>query len=259
MQCTVLGSGAACPPAGKNSSGILINDQGRTILLDTGHGVASAVLTAHPDFDIDDIIITHMHADHFIDVLALRFRVTRDMDGLAGAPPRTTLHLPPGGIDTLEKILDAVTFPTDFCRNTFHVREYDPTETCTLGPLTVRFAAAQHYIPAWAIRVQGRSIDGSDASLTYSGDTTPSDLVTALAHDTDLFLCEATLQEPETGPNRGHSTPHQAAAMATDARAKRLLLTHFWYGTNLNDVRRSAAQTYTGPLQIADDGLQIQL
>lgn len=253
MQCTVLGSGAACPPAGKNSSGILISDQGRTVLLDTGHGVASALLTIHPNFDIDDIFITHMHADHFIDILALRFRVTRDMDGLAGANPRTTLHLPPGGMDTLAKILDAVTFPTDFCRTTFHVREYDPTETCTLGPLTIRFAEARHYIPAWAIRVQG------SATLTYSGDTAPTDLVTELAQDTDLFLCEATLQEPETGPTHGHCTPHQAAAMAADARAKRLLLTHFWYGTDRNQVHHRAAQTYTGPLQIADDGLRLQL
>ena len=47
--------------------------------------------------------------------------------------------------------------------------------------------------------------------------------------------------------------------MATDARAKSLLLTHFWYGTDLNQVRQTAAETYTGPLQIADDGLQIQL
>ena len=259
MQCTVLGSGAACPPAGKNSSGLLITDQDRTILLDTGHGVASAVLAAHPTFDIDDIFITHMHADHFIDVLALRFRVTRNMDGLAGATPRTTLHLPPGGMDTLAKILDAVTFPTDFCRNTFHVREYDPTETCTLGPLTVRFAEAQHYIPAWAIRVESSHADGKDVSLTYSGDTAPCDPITQLAQDTDLFVCEATLQEPETGPVRGHCTPQQSAAMATDAHAKRLLLTHFWYGTDLNQVHQDAAATFSGPLQIADDGLHIQL
>ena len=253
MQLTVLGSGAACPPAGKNSSGILISEQERTILLDCGHGVASATLAIHPDFDIDDIFISHMHADHFIDVLALRFRVTRAMEGIAGTPPRTTLHLPPGGIDVLAKILNALTFPSDFCENTFNVREYDPGKTEWYGPIQVRFSPAEHYIPSWAIRIEGKT------TVTYSGDTAPCDLIRDFARGSDRFICEATLKEPEYGLVRGHCTATQAAQMAEDSKVNKLLLTHFWYGTNLEEVRKEAASIYSGPLVIAEDGTHIEI
>ena len=253
MRLTVLGSGAACPPGGQNSSGYLLTDGGQSILLDCGQGVASALLKARPAFGLDHIIISHMHADHFIDVLPLRFRVTRDMAGLAQGEPRTTLHLPPGGVATLKVILEAVTFPGDFCSNTFRIREYDPAATLELGPLRVRFAPTAHYIPAWAIR-----IDGS-ACLTYSGDTAPCEAVTELARDCDLFLCEATLAESERGDVKGHCTPEEAAAMAAAAEARRLLLTHFWYGTNLAKVESAGRRHYGGPLALARDGLRLDL
>ena len=247
MRLTVLGSGAACPPAGTNSSGYLLEDDGQSLLLDCGHGIASAVLGVRPEFDIDHIVITHMHADHFIDVIPLRFRVTREMGGVRDR--QIQLHLPPGGTDTLHQIMRAVSFPEDFCANTFELREYDPKAVLQLGSLQVRFAPAEHYVPAWSIRVDG------SGSLVYTGDTAPKDEVTELARDCDLFVAEGTLAEPETGPVRGHLTPEQAAAMACGANAQEMLLTHFWYGTDLKEAERRAASVFPGPLTIASDGL----
>ena len=247
MRLTVLGSGAACPPAGTNSSGYLLEDDGQALLLDCGHGIASAVLRVRPQFDIDHILITHMHADHFIDVIPLRFRVTRDMGGIRDR--RVQLHLPPGGTDALHQVMRAVSFPEDFCANTFNVREYAPNDVLELGALRIRFAPAEHYIPAWSIRVDGQG------SLAYTGDTAPTDDVVELARNCDLFVAEGTLSEPETGPVRGHLTPEQAASMACAADARRMLLTHFWYGTDLTETERRATAVFPGPLGIASDGL----
>jgi ribonuclease BN (tRNA processing enzyme) len=238
MRLTVLGSGAACPPPGVNSSGYLLEDDGQTLLLDCGHGIASAVLGVRPEFDIDHILITHMHADHFIDVIPLRFRVTREMGGVRDR--QIQLHLPPGGTDALHQIMRAISFV---------LREYDPKAVLQLGSLQVRFAPAEHYVPAWSIRVDG------SGSLVYTGDTAPKDEVTELARDCDLFVAEGTLAEPETGPVRGHLTPEQAAAMACGANAQEMLLTHFWYGTDLKEAERRAASVFPGPLTIASDGL----
>lgn len=248
MRFTVLGSGAACPPAGQNSSGYLVEEGEHAVLLDCGHGVASGLLRVRPDFDIDDIVISHMHADHFIDVIPLRFRITRDMGGCRDRPVR--LHLPPGGIAAMTQVMRAVSFPDDFCSNTFELREYDPRQPLRLGPLRLRFAEAVHYIPAWAMR-----LDAPGASLVYTGDTAPADAVTELAADCDLLIAEGTLDAPETGSIRGHLTPEQAAMMACSAKARRMLLTHFWYGTDLAETERRAAQIYTGPLGIASDGM----
>ena len=247
MRLTVLGSGAACPPAGSNTSGYLVEQDDHRVVLDCGHGIASALLRVRPHFDVDHIVITHMHADHFIDVIPLRFRVTRDMGGVPER--RVTLHLPPDGIAALRDVLRAVSFPEDFCSNTFNVTEYDPGQPLALGPMTATFAQAEHYIPAWSIRIDG------DSALTYTGDTAPCPDVAELAQGSDLFVCEGTLMEPETGPVKGHLTPEQAAMMACAAEAESLLLTHFWYGTDLSDVRRRAAACFDGPIQIASDGL----
>ena len=254
MRLTVLGSGAACPAGGQNSSGYLVetgsgDSDGRRMLLDCGHGVASALLAERPAGDVDDIWVSHMHADHFIDVLALRFRICRDMGGVPRAERRTTLHLPPGGRERLQAILEAVTFPQDFCANTFTVQEYTPGEAQDLGGVRVRMAPAVHYIPAYAFRVEA---DG--ASLTYTGDTAPAPAVTDLAQGSDLFVCEATLDEPETGAHRGHSTPEQAAAMAAEARVGRLLLTHFWYDTDIESFGERARRSGSVPVDIAHDG-----
>ena len=254
MRLTVLGSGAACPPGGENSSGYLVETGpadagGRRILLDCGHGVASALLAERPDGDIDDIWVTHMHADHFIDVLALRFRVSRMLPGVPAAERRITLHLPPGGRASLEAVLAAVSFPADFCDRAFRVREYAPDEVYDADGVRVRTAPGAHYIPSYAIRVEA---DG--AALCYSGDTAPSAAVVALACAADLFICEAALDQPEAGGVRGHCTPEEAARMATQAGAGRLLLSHFWYGTDTEAFARRAGAAGTVPVDIARDG-----
>ena len=253
MQLTVLGSGAACPAAGSRSSGYLVTDQDQAVLLDCGQGVAPALLSERPDGHVDHIIISHMHVDHFIDLLALRFRLVRDLAGIEAAQRCTTLHLPPGGAAVLSAVLRAVSFREDFCTSAFQVQEYDPQQPLALGTLRAHFAPARHYIPAWAVRLEG------GASLTYSGDTAPSAAVTDLARGSDLFLCEATLSKSEDGARRGHCTPAEAAAMARDAEARRLLLTHFWFETDLEAVERQARTAYEGPLQAARDGLRFHL
>ena len=252
MHLTVLGSGAACPPAGGVCSGYLLEDRGVRVLLDCGHGVAAALLERRPDADIDHIIVSHMHADHFIDVLPLRFRLTRDMDGLAER--RVRLHLPPGGRATFAEVLSAVCFPPDFLENTFTVGEYAAGGSLTLGEgVTARFAEGVHYVPGYAVR-----IDGS-AALVFTGDTAPSDAVTALARGADLMLSEATLDEPEDGPVRGHLTAQQAAQLASEAEVGRLILTHFWFDSDREAMRAQAQRGFAGSVAAAYDGMTIEI
>lgn len=256
MRLTVLGSGAACPPGGQNSSGYLVETgrddaAGRRLLLDCGHGVASALLAARPEGDVDDIWVTHMHADHFIDILALRFRVSRLLPGVPAAERRITLHLPPGGRASLKAILKAVSFPADFLDRAFRVREYAPDDVHEAGGVRVCVAPGAHYIPSYAIRVEA---DG--AALCYSGDTAPCRNVVALARSADLFICEAALDEPEDGDVRGHCTPEEAARMAAQAGAGRLLLSHFWYGTDTEAFACRARAAAAMPVDVAHDGYQ---
>ena len=250
MRLTVLGSGAACPPPGQNGSGYLVEDQGLSLLVDCGQGVASALQMVQPGFRLDHILVTHMHPDHFVDLIPLRFLACRDLSGLP--KPHATVHLPTGGLERLQTLLQAFSFPADFFATVFHLREYDPDRPLAFGPLTVRFAPATHYILAFGIR-----IDGS-GSVAFSGDSGPSSAVAHLARGTDVFVCEATLQQPEKGPRPGHCTPLQAAEMARTARTKRLVLSHFWYGTDLQRAVDEATKAFAGPIDAASDGLEIE-
>ena len=248
MRLTVLGSGAACAGGGGNSSGYLVEDAGVRVLLDCGHGVASTLVATLPPAELDHIFISHMHADHFIDLLPLRFAVTKDMGGLAER--RGSLYLPPDGKAALAQILSAVGFPDDFFDCIWHVREYQAGESYDLASgLQARLAGGVHYIPGWAIRIDGSS------SLTYTGDTAPSDAVCELANGSDLLLAEATLDEPECGAVKGHLTAAQAAELATAAGVSRLMLTHFWFDADREAAAEQAARRFQGTVQLASDGL----
>lgn len=252
MQLTVLGSGAACPPAGGVCSGYLLEDRGVRVLLDCGHGVAAALLARQPDADLDHIIVSHMHADHFIDVLPLRFRLTREMGGLSER--RVRLHLPPGGRATFAEVLAAVCFPPDFLENTFIVEEYAAGGSLRLGEgLDARFVEGVHYVPGYAVRIEG------SRSLVYSGDTAPSEAVAALARGADLMLCEATLDEPEDGPVRGHLTALQAVELARAAGVGRLVLTHFWFDSDREAIGAEAQAAFAGSVATAYDGMTIEV
>ena len=252
MRLTVLGSGAACAAAGDNSSGYLIEDSGVRILLDCGHGVASALVGMMPANEIDHVLVSHMHADHFIDLLPLRFAACKDMAGFDSR--QTTVHLPPGGKETLARLLELVCFPPDFFENVWDLCEYQTGQTYQLtDSVTARFAGGVHYIPGWAIR-----IDGS-ASITYTGDTAPSTAVCQLAMGSDLVLAEATLDEAEDGPVRGHLTALQAAELATAAGARRLMLTHFWYDADREAMAAEAQRCFPGRVLVASDGAVLEL
>lgn len=256
MRLTVLGSGAACAPAGGNSSGYLIQDHhdllDANLLLDCGHGIASALLQRLHPTQLHHIFISHMHVDHFIDLIPLRFAISKDMRGIAD--PAGTLWLPPGGRDCLAQILDAICFPADFLDNVWQVGEYGPHSDLSLAPgLTARFAMGVHYIPGWAMQING------SASICYTGDTAPCEPVAQLAAGSDLLLAEATLDEPESGPVRGHLTPKQAADLARDANVSQLLLTHFWHDADRDAIQHEAQRHFTGPVGIAHDGLVLDL
>ena len=251
MRLTVLGSGAACAGAGGNCSGYLLEDDGVRVLLDCGHGVASTLIGLTPPESIDQIIISHMHADHFIDLLPLRFAITKDMAGLDA--PAGQLHLPPGGIRAMQLLLDAVSFPRSFFDSVWRVSEYRPGEALDLGAnLRARFADGVHYIPVWAVRIDGSS------SLTYTGDTAPCAEVRDLAAGSDLLLAEATLDEPECGPVRGHLTAHQAAELAASAGVGKLMLTHFWHDADRADAARAARRRLDIDVLIATDGAVVE-
>ncbi len=83
----------------------------------------------------------------------------------------------------------------------------------------------------------GRVINGADylgsatrgKTLAILGDTAPTPMALQLAADVDVMVHETTLEAAlqEKTNSRGHSTTIQAAQVAKEVGAKRLIATHF--------------------------------
>ena len=254
MRVRVIGSSASVPRPGRACSCHLVRARGTNILLDMGTGALANLRLVMDYPDLDAIVISHMHADHFLDLIPLRY-------GLKYGPllrdDRMPIWLPPGGETQLRAL--AATFvregPNDFLDEVFAINEYDPNAPLEIEKLTLTFAKTVHYIDAYAVRVER---DG--ASVCYSSDTAPSAQVEALARGSSIFLCEAALGlANEPGPIRGHLSAIEAGEMAQRAGARRLVLTH--YGTEFapGELEDAARSVYHGPVAIADDGLELTI
>ena len=71
----------------------------------------------------------------------------------------------------------------------------------------------------------GLRVSNHRSTLAYSGDTGPSPNLAEIARDADVFLCEATLRDPEPA-ERGHLTEDEALSAYTDSGARRLVVIH---------------------------------
>ena len=220
MRLTVVGSGTSQPQPETPASGLLIETDETAILIDCGQGIIRELMGIRDPRELDAIVIGHMHADHYIDLVSLRYLLP--WEGVASA--HLPVLLPPGGKARLDALATAISERPTFFDDAYSVLEYDPAHRIHIGDLTVSFVAGQHYVPAWGAIVTGP--DG--ARIAVSGDTGPSDVFVAAAAGAEVVVAEATLVDSALDdPRRGHLTAEEAIDMADRAGAERVVLVHF--------------------------------
>jgi ribonuclease BN (tRNA processing enzyme) len=254
MRLTILGGSAASPNTGMGCSGLLVQNGETRIVLDLGPGTLPE-LRKHADFrTLDAVIISHMHVDHVLDLLALRHALAYNP---ISAPAPVPVWLPPGGAAFLAE----ATAPFDACDEpgrfaaTVDVAEYDPAQPLIIGDLVLTFAPSVHYIPAWAMRVHG---DGA-TDLGYTGDTGPTADLAEFFAGVGVLVAEATLLEPGNAPiaERGSLTAAEAGELAAAAGAKTLILTHMWEERDFAACRKQAGTAFAGRIMLASPGLTL--
>ena len=132
--------------------------------------------------------------------------------------------------------------------------EVEPGTTLEREDLCWRSVANGHTPEALSWRVE--AADGR-WSLVYTGDTGPDPRVVELARGAGVFLCECSFPEELAAAN--HLTPTTAGRFARAAGVRRLVLTHFYPALDPLDARSTAALVYDGPIELACDGLVIDL
>jgi len=248
VKLTVVGCSGSFPGPGSPASCYLVEADGYRVLLDLGNGALGELARYVGIYDIQAILISHLHPDHYIDLCA--YYVARKYRP-GGPAPRIPVYGPP---DTAQRAARAYGLPIqpgmteEFCFRDYGQEPFD------LGPFRVVTALMNHPIPAYGVRLEH---DGR--VLTYSGDTASCAALNQLAKDADLFLCEASFLEGRDAAPDVHLNGREAAQAARDAQAQRLVLTHIppW-----NDPARTlaeAAPAYDGPVELARPGRTYEL
>jgi ribonuclease BN (tRNA processing enzyme) len=257
MSITILGGSAAGGNSGAGCAGYVVKSNQTTIVLDFGPGTLLE-LRRHADFrGLAGIVVSHLHADHVLDLVALRYALAYNPIAPKGLIP---LWMPPGGISFLESVADAFADAGEeraFFPSTFNVAEYDPGSTLTIGDITIRFARTVHYRPCWAMRLSRQDAPGSD--LLYTADTGPAANLEGFGGGCRIVLSEATLVKDsgELLETRGHLTATEAGTLAACVGAETLILTHLWEENGFDGQRERASLTFAGNIEIARPGLAI--
>ncbi|WP_427893293.1 MBL fold metallo-hydrolase [Kribbella sp. GL6] len=236
---TVLGSCGAWPEAGRACAGFLLEYDAFRVVLDLGYATLPRLLEYCPGGAVDAVVVTHQHPDHCVDVSALARVRHYEAPGADPIP----LHCTPGTLEVL-RALEPRPDPAEV----FDV--HDLASTTRLGPFDVLAVELPHYKTNVGVRLAAPGV-----SVAYTGDSGPSAELRRLADGTDLFISDATLQGDAS--DEYLMTATEAARGARGAR--RLLLTHFWPGSDRAVSVREAEAVFAGEVIAADEGLKLVL
>lgn len=259
----MLGKSPSWQDAGGACSGYLIQSDATNVLLDCGNGVFGKLRERIDYVELDAVILSHLHADHWLDLVPYSYALiyapkqqpvpVHTWPG-TDSPARPRLIAPPGAPGVFRQVTSAWG-NDDLIESAFRVEEYAPEATVEVGDLRASFHPVPHFIDTFAVNV---SEDGS-SKLCYSADTRPGDELVEIARDADLLLVEATLPRPERTGVRGHLTPEEAGDHAKRAGAKRVVITHI--SDELGDewAREEAERGFGGPVEVAREGATYEL
>ena len=243
VRITVLGCSGSVVGPDSPASGYLLNaPDSAPLVIDFGGGVLGA-LQRHADPGEVDILLSHLHADHCLDLPGLF--VWRRYHPV---PPIGKKRMY-GPSDTWAR-LGAASSPEggefDDFTDIFDVIPWRDGESVRMGALDVLPVAVSHPTESYGLRFT----DPSGAVFVFSGDTGVCDAAVELARDADVFLCEASwTHDPENRPPAVHLSGTEAGQIAARANVSELLLTHIPPWTSREDVISEAKAAFDGPVR----------
>jgi len=248
VRLTVLGAGPAYTDRqGATGASYLVETASTHVLLDLGQGSFPRIFTRLDPTELDAVVVSHLHPDHFIDLVPLRHYLRWEFH-----PPRRVRVLGPRG---LAERLDALHAEPGFAAQALDVERLGRA-VHDIGDVEVEPRLVAHTEESYAFRVS--AADGSPG-LVYTGDCSRTAELADLIRPGDILLSEVSFGPGPVPPGAMHLDGPAVGELAATAKAGRVLLTHLQMRFEPEPTVDSVRALYGGPVEFVWPGSSLHL
>ena len=239
IKITPLGTVSPYCKGNMNCPGFLVEYNYDKILLDCGNGI-TRYLDLVKDLNNLTIIISHLHKDHYWDLLSIA-QTSYVLKRLGYLQDKIKVYIPKGDkisvkeygkdkdgweiINTVEKNLLDFDYIMDLSKIGYlEVIPYDNNSKLNFSDMELNFSKNPHQIITYSTKLETEGL-----KLAYSSDTGYyGNSLEKFAKDANLLICESTFLKGQIKSEDSHLFAYEAGLIAKNANVERLLLTHFW-------------------------------
>jgi ribonuclease Z len=289
LSAIFLGTGGSVPSARRSTASVMLVRGGMRMMFDCGEGTQRQLQRSVGLAQVDEIFLTHFHADHVLGLPGL----LKTYDLTAREEPLTIYG--PRGLHDLFKILGRLVGRTGY---ELELVEMEPGDAVPHDGARVQAFAVEHSVrangyvlteeerpgrfdpeaakrlgvregPAFAALQRGEEVEGEvgtvrpedvmgerrpGRTVAITGDTAPCHSTVSAAADADLLVHDASFSEEEVqrAADTGHSTVGQAAAVAREAHVKMLALVHISSRYHVGKILEEAREVFEPALAPRD-------
>src|SRR5829696_1923521 len=281
LSVAFLGTGGAVPSARRSTASLLVSRGGERLMFDCGEGTQRQMQKSLGLVQVDEIYLTHFHADHFLGLPGM----LKTYDLIDREAP-LTVYGPRGLRDlftTLGRLIGRIGFRLDLV-------ELEPGDVMELEGCEIRAFEVAHSVracgyalvederpgrfdleaakrlgvpegPSFAALQRGEAVAGAAGrvgpeqvvgearpgrKIAITGDTGPSSATVEAARGAELLVHDASFSEEERqrALDTGHSTIGQAAAVAREAEVQMFAAVHISSRYHVGAVLEEARKVF---------------
>ena len=243
MDLIVIGAGPAFTDRpGATGAAYLVRTTTTAVLLDLGQGSFPRLAGEIDPSRLDAVVISHLHPDHFIDLVPLRHYLRYGVD-----PPRRVRVLGPAD---LAARIDALNGEPGFTAAALTVGALEEGSV-TVGDLVVEARLVTHTDESYGFRVSPAT---GGPGLVYSGDCGRADDLAPLLRPGDALLAEASFGPGPAPRDAMHLDGPAVGALAASGQAGVVYVTHIGMGVDEAATVASVAESFGGPVILVRPG-----
>ena len=253
MSCTVriIGCRAGSPLFEQPASGTLLTNETGTVLIDCGPGVLVKLADAEVSA-LKAVVITHRHADHCLDLMALSYRLL-----FPSAGKKIPLFGPPSVgqmIQEYDTLFGIASLPTLHhpIETAFEFIPVGPGDDFVIDGFGTYSTCLMHH------PIETMAVKSYDYRFVITADGAYTDDLQQFCAGCDLLIAEATYPDEEGRhiQSHGHMSAKQCAVLAQKASVRNLVVSHLSDPDDSEITMRTVSEHFSGNAVLGSPGLQ---